>query len=220
MKLKNLLLAVCLIVSGSVSAALDNDLYCGVDGVYSSLKLSPDTGFQSMRTSFPSVNVFAGVHLNESLSLEAGFHFSKPSARTTVATGERTVDTVGGREFHKIHKGIAVSHEPYLSLMISGPVMSDSIQVFGGVGVVHASVKYHVKTTHINGVRIDESHALEKTRFIHRLTLGTIYHLNKDFSIRATSFIKNTSKLAVSNHKVSIEPKNSIHHAIGVLYKF
>jgi hypothetical protein len=220
MKLKYAFLAIlALLTMEKVSAELLNDMFCGVDGVYSTAKLHHSSDFKTLKASFPSVNVFGGIHINEVVSLETGIHLAKPS-RTSVATSERTIDTAGGLEHHAIHKGIALFLDPYVSLMLSTPVLQENVQFFGGFGVSHSHVRYRVHSVYINGIRRDETHSLEKSKLTHRITIGTICHLNAGFSVRVTSFFKNTSKLNASNHKIEIKPKNSIHHAIGVLYNF
>jgi opacity protein-like surface antigen len=220
MKAKYLILSILsLAVSEKSIAELSNDMYGGVDGIYSTVKLQQASNFTALKSSFPSVNVFGGIHLNETVSLEVGFHFAKPS-KTSVTSAERTLDTAGGLEHHAIHKGIAFSLDPYASLIVSSRVMQDKVQFFAGVGISHSTVRYSVRSIYINGVRREESHSLEKSRFIHKVTIGALYHLNEDFSIRITSFFKNTSKLNASNQKTEVKPKNSVHHGIGILYKF
>lgn len=208
--------------------------YVGADAQVRSMGLKRGYGKELTTDNYPQGNIYAGLQLNEFLSIEGGFEttWSKTSTatllgnqmffgRTLARAAPNALFTFLTRtKLHGFH-GDIVAFYPFCPQY--------SLSIFGLVGISALRIKVENDLTAINGTTINDPGTklnFAKRKTVARAGAGIQHMITERAGVRAQVIWENTSRfknLISSNFLSSLDiarVQDSFSYGLGIFYKF
>ncbi|HXH55537.1 MAG TPA: outer membrane beta-barrel protein [Gammaproteobacteria bacterium] len=204
--------------------------YGGLEYVQRSLVFQEGYGQGDFNKRLPQANVFFGVQINDYLGVEAGYLFSPPVKKTSIATGRTFFGSILDQNEAIISENKINLTGPQMNVVARLPFGTSGFSAIGSLGVSYLTLKSSVKMLAHGQVIFTPSEAMQMERHfslkkvVPKVMFGLGYQFTDSIGARIlmgyekTSQFKNISPKEESPFKVSL--KNNVLCSIGLAIKF
>ena len=211
--------------------SLDISPYVGVDGQLNRMPFKKGYGDNLFPKHYEHANLYAGIKLDGSFSLEAGYISEAVRSKYTKLYGRNGCLGVELPKFaspaiFQSYIKIRGYHVGFVNTFCE-PTW-ESVRILWGVGVGLLRAEAERKTIQIARppLKLSSSRRFKKDKAVLRLMLASEYSLNNNIGIRASVMFIQTSKMVIKAYPIEgrytpvIKPKDSFIYSLGIFYEF
>jgi hypothetical protein len=187
-------------------------------------------GHNFLRHRLPQVNIYAGIKLNDSIGLEAGYDRSIMRERTSrLSSNDIIAGTPIPNSFHfALFKGKIKFEGPYIDIVGFHPLgESGNLHLLGFAGISFLKGKAERRIVCINEFSHCSVRTMKEDKLINRFSLGIQYMITSHLGARGMLGWQNTSKFKFyssddrcASYYPEIRPKDTITYGLGLLFDF
>lgn len=229
--IKQIICCFSLLIYTMSCFSLDISPYVGVDGQLNRMKFKKGYGDNLFPKNYSQSNLYAGIKLDGSFSLEAGY--ASEAVRTKYSKLYETDCCLGADipkmlspAIFKSYIKIRGYHLGFVNTFCEPTWESVRILWGAGVGLLRAEAERKTIELSIPPVRLLSSRHFKKDKAVLRLMLASEYSLNNNIGIRASVIFLQTSKMVIKAYPINgrytpvIKPKDSFIYSLGIFYEF
>ena len=211
--------------------SLDISPYVGVDGQLNRMKFKKGYGDNLFPKNYSQSNLYAGIKLDGSFSLEAGY--TSEAVRTKYSKLYETDCCLGADipkmlspAIFKSYIKIRGYHLGFVNTFCEPTWESVRILWGAGVGLLRAEAERKTIELSIPPVSFSSSRHFKKDKTVLRLMLASEYKFKNNLGIRGSLFFLQTSKMVMVAEPTAspttpvIRPMDGLVYSLGVFYEF
>lgn len=211
--------------------SLDISPYVGVDGQLNRMPFKKGYGDNLFPKHYEQANLYAGIKLDGSFSLEAGYVSEAVRSKCTKLYARNGCLGIELPQFaspaiFQSYIKIRGYHVGFVNTFCE-PTW-ESVRILWGAGVGLLRAEAERKTIQISRppLKLSSSRHFKKDKAVLRLMLASEYSLNNNIGIRASVIFLQTSKMVIKAYPINgrytpvIKPKDSFIYSLGIFYEF
>lgn len=211
--------------------SLDISPYVGIDGQLNRMQFKKGYGDNLFPKHYSQSNLYAGIKLDGSFSLEAGY--TSEAVRTKYSKLYETDCCLGADipkmlspAIFKSYIKIRGYHLGFANTFCEPTWESVRILWGAGVGLLRAEAERKTIELSIPPVSFSSSRHFKKDKAVLRLMLASEYKFKNNLGIRGSLFFLQTSKMVMVAEPTAspttpvIRPMDSLVYSLGVSYEF
>lgn len=229
--IKQIICCFSLLIYTMSCFSLDISPYVGVDGQLNRMKFKKGYGDNLFPKNYSQSNLYAGIKLDGSFSLEAGY--TSEAVRTKYSKLYETDCCLGADipkmlspAIFKSYIKIRGYHLGFVNTFCEPTWESVRILWGAGVGLLRAEAERKTIELSIPPVSFSSSRHFKKDKTVLRLMLASEYKFKNNLGIRGSLFFLQTSKMVMVAEPTAspttpvIRPMDSLVYSLGVFYEF